>query len=179
MKKEIILKPVKASTKLFDILEEKKLIRTLKPTKKAIETRTKTGAVSRIYTSNPKFGTHALMCVGKRTTGIRLSWHEDNEDIILLNPLNLKFKNLYLIISLLKKTDFLKKFNAGALCAKDLLAVEMKFNDPKLSFFTILKNTVHCEVTDNEKGQHPVFFVSEPSNLKDNKLTTKYYNIHF
>ena len=179
MKKEIILKPVKASVNFFEALEKRKLIKLLRPSKNALETKTKTGAVSRFYTSQQKSGTHTLLCVGKRSTEIRLSWHEDNEDFILLNPLNIKFKKLYLIVSLLKKNDFLKKFNSGSLNAKDLAAVEMEFNNPEFSFFTMLKNTVHCEITDNEKGQHPVFFVSEPSKLKDNKLSSKFYNIHF
>lgn len=179
MKKEIILKPQKASVRLFDLLEKKKLIKTLKPSRSALETKTRTGAVSRFYTSNPKSGSHTLMCVGKRATEIKLSWHEDNEDFILLNPLDIKFKKLFLVLSVLKKKDFLKKFNSGALCAKDLIAAELEFNNPKLSFFTMLKNTVHCEITDNANGRHPVFFVSEPSKLKDFKLPSKLYNIHF
>ena len=178
MKKEIILKPVKASLKLFEELESKKLIRLLRPTQKTVNTRTKTGAVSRIYVSSEKYGSHLLMCVGKRTTDIRLSYHDDNEDFILLNPLNLKFKKLYLILSLLKKNKFLRKFYSKKLENKDLIAVELEFNNPLLSFFTMLKGSVHCEITDNSKGrQHPVFFVSEPSRLKDNKLTRSLYNI--
>ena len=177
MKKEIVLKPVKASLKLFEELEEKKLIRLLRPTKKTVNTKTKTGAVSRIYVSSEKYGSHALICVGKRSADIRLSYHDDNEDFILLNPLGLKLKKLYLILSLLKKNKFLKKFYSQKLENKDLISVELKFNDPLLSFFTMLKGSVHCEITDNSKGQHPVFFVSEPSRLKDNKLTRSLYNI--
>jgi len=175
--KKIILKPVKVTETLFEGFEKKKLIKLLRPSKAAIETRTKTGTVSRFYTSKKEFGAHTLMCVGKRTAEIRLSYHEDNEDFMLLNPLGLKFKRLYLIISFLKKNDFLRKFNAGKLAEKDLTAVELEFNNPKLSFFTMLKHTVHCEVADRSEEQHPVFFVSEPSELKDNKLSTKLYDI--
>jgi len=175
--KKIILKPVKAAEALFEDFEKRKLIKLLRPSKAAIETRTKTGAVSRFYTSRKEFGAHTLMSVGKRTTEIRLSYHGDNEDFILLNPLGLKFKKLYLVVSFLKKNDFLKKFVSGKLGEKDLTAVELEFNNPKLSFFTMLKHTVHCEVTDNSEGQHPVFFVSEPSALKDNKLSRKLYDI--
>lgn len=177
MKKEIKLKPVRASLDLFEDFEKRKLIKLLRPPKNIVETKTKTGAVSRFYTSRAEFGTHTLMCVGKRTTDIRLSWHEDNEDFLLINPLNMKFKSLYLIISTLKKNDFLKKINSGRLTEKDLAAVELEFNNPVLSFFTMLKNTVHCEVTDTKNGQHPVFFVTEPSKLKDNKITTRLCNI--
>lgn len=179
MKKDIPLKPIKANLKLFEELEKKKLIKLLRPSKAVIETKTKNGAISRFYTSKPEFGSHTLICVGKRTTDIKkLSWHDDNEDIILLNPIDLKFKKLYLIIALLKKRDFLKKFDSGSLSSKDLLAIELEFNNPKISFFTLLKNTVHCEITSKEEGQHPVFFVSEPSRLKDNKISMRNYNLY-
>ncbi|MDR2192267.1 MAG: hypothetical protein LBO62_05265 [Endomicrobium sp.] len=177
MKKEIVLKPQKASLKLFEELEKKRLIRLLRPTEKTINTKTKTGAVSRFYSTSEKFGTHSLMCVGKRTADIALSYHDDNEDFILLNPLGLKFKSLYLILSFLKGAVFFKKFHSKKLESKDLIAIELEFNNPRLSFFTMLKRSVHCEITDNSKGRHPVFFVSEPSRLKDNKLTKSLYNI--
>lgn len=177
MKKQLILKPVKSSLSLFKDLEKRKLLKLMRPKKKIVQTKAKTGAVSRFYTSNTKFGAHTLVCVGKRTTDIRLSWHEDNEDFILINPLNLKFKKLFLIISYLKSRDFLIKYNSGKLTEKDLVAIELKFNSPSLSFWTMLKNTVHCEVTETGKKQHPVFFVSEPAKLKDNKLSKKFYNI--
>ncbi|MCL2390005.1 MAG: hypothetical protein FWD54_04350 [Endomicrobia bacterium] len=177
MRKEIVLNPVKANLKLFEDLEKRKLIKLIRPSKTALETKTKTGAVSRFYVSKPEYGPHVLMCVGKRAQNIRLSWHDGNEDFILINPSNLKFKPLYLIISVLKKKFFLKKFYCGKLTGKDLLAVELEFNNPKLSFWTMLKHSVHCEITNSSKGQHPVFFVSEPSKLKDNKLSAKFYDI--
>ena len=177
MKKEILLKPEKVSEKLFLKLEKLKLIKLIRPTKKTLETKTKTGAVSRFYTSSPKSGSHTIMSVGKRSEKIRFSWHNDNEDFLLLNPENLKFKKLYLIVSYLKKKDFLKKLISETLSEKDFTAVELEFNNPKLSFFIMLKNTVHCEITKKTKGQHPVFFVSESSRLKDNKILTKNYNI--
>jgi hypothetical protein len=177
MKKTIILKPVKASLKLFEELEKKKILRLFRPTEKAANAKTKTGVVSRLYSSSEKSGTHSLICVGKRTREIRLSYHDDNEDFILLNPLNLKFKKLYLVLSWLKKTKFLKKFYSGKLKDEDLTTAELEFNNPALSFFTMLKGSVHCEVTDGAKGRHPVFFVSESSRLKDNKPAGSPYDI--
>lgn len=176
MKKEIILKPVKASTKLFNKLEKLNLIKTMTPPKEIINTRTKTGAVSTFYKTQDVFGTHTLLCVGKRTTDIGFSYHDDNEDLILINPLNLKFKKMYLVVSYLKKDEFLKKYNDEKITNKDLLAIELEFNNPKLSFFTVLKQTVHCEVTQDKKGQHPIFFVAEPSMLVDNKISNDLYN---
>lgn len=177
MKKEILLIPKKASLNLFLNLEKKKLIRLIRPLRATVETKTKTGAVSRFYTSSEKSGPHTLISVGKRAQDIRLSFHEDNEDFFLINPLNLKFKKLYLVLSCLKKKEFLKKLDSQKITEKDFIAVELEFNNPSLSFFIMLKNTVHCEITDNAKGQHPVFFVSEPARLKSNKIKTRNYNI--
>jgi hypothetical protein len=63
------------------------------------------------------------------------------------------------------------------LTEKDFIAIGLEFNNPSLSFFIMIKNTVHCEITDKSKGQHPVFFVTEPSRLKDNKVRMKNFNI--
>lgn len=177
MKKEILLTPLKASLSLFLDLEKKKLIRLIRPDRKTLETKTKTGAVSRFYTSSRESGTHTLMSVGKRTETVKLSCHDGNEDFLLINPSGLKFKKLYLVISLYKKNALLKKIASQTLSSGDFLAVELKFNDPELSFFIMLKNTVHCELTCGGSGQHPVFFVSEPSNLKNGTIKTKNYNI--
>ncbi|MDR2426176.1 MAG: hypothetical protein LBD46_03205 [Endomicrobium sp.] len=105
MKKEILLKPKKASLDLFLSLEKKKLIRLIRPLKKTVETKIKTGSVGRFYTSSSKFGAHTLMSVGKRNEEIKFSCHDDNEDFLLINPLGLKFKKLYLILSYLKKRN--------------------------------------------------------------------------
>jgi hypothetical protein len=169
----INLKSVKASVRVFDFLEKKGLISVLKPTDKAVKTRTKTGTVDILYTSNRKFGSHRLMCIGKRTKKVKLCYHFDNEDFIFINPSNIDYQKLYLVFALDKIDVFNKKFYKNILTNKDFLAVEIVYNDPKLSFFTMLKKTVHCEVVKNEDKQHPVFFVTESSGLKNNKIKHK------
>jgi hypothetical protein len=177
MPKDIVLIPKKSNLRLFKYLEKLKLIKLFIPTLKTINTKTKTGAVSKFYSSDSKFGTHSLICVGKRTKDIIFSYHDDNEDFLLLNPLSLEFDKLFLIVSTLKKNKFLNKFHNGDLTNKDLIAIELEFNNPALSFFTMLKHTIHCEITENKNGQHPVFFVTESSKLKNNKLKSKLYNL--
>ena len=151
---QIILKPVKSSIKVFNYLEKKGLISVLKPTNKAIKTKTRTGIVDILYTSNKKFGSHRLMCIGKRTK-------------------NVDYQKLYLVFALDKIDVFSKKLSKNLLNEKDFIAVEVVYNDPHLSFFTVLKKTVHCEVVKDEDKQHPVFFVTESSDLKNNKIKHK------
>ena len=170
---QITLKPVKSSAKVFKYLEKKGLISVLKPTDKALKTRTKTGTVDILYTSNKRFGSHRLMCIGKRTKKIQLCYHFDNEDFIFINPENIDYQKLYLIFALDKIDVFSKKLSKNLLSSKDFVAVEIIYNDPSLSFFTMLKKTVHCEVVKDEDKQHPVFFVTESSDLKNNKIKHK------
>ena len=90
-----------------------------------------------------------------------------------INPLNLNYQTLYLVFALDKIDVFIKKLSKNLLSSKDFVAVEIVYNDPNLSFFTMLKKTVHCEVVKDEDKQHPVFFVAESSNLKNNKIKHK------
>jgi hypothetical protein len=174
---QITLKPVKSNKKIFNFLEKKGLISVLKPTDKAFNTRTKTGTVDILYTSKKSFGSHRLMCIGKRTKKVQLCYHLDNEDLIFLNPQNVDYQKLYLVFALDKTDVFFKKLTENSLTKKDFIAVEIVYNDPLLSFFTILKKTVHCEVVKDEDKQHPVFFVAESSCLKNNKIKHKDLNI--
>ncbi|MBR3654327.1 MAG: hypothetical protein IKN62_02690 [Elusimicrobia bacterium] len=174
---QITLKPVKSSTKVFKFLEKKGLISVLKPTDKALKTRTKTGTVDILYTSNKRFGSHRLMCIGKRTKKVQFSYHLDNEDLLFINPENIDYQKLYLVFALDKIDVFGKKLKKNLLNSKDFVAVEIVYNDPKLSFFTVLKKTVHCEVVKDEDKQHPIFFVMESSDLKNNKIKHKELNI--
>ena len=174
---QINLKPVKASVKVFNYLEKKGLVSVLKPTDKAIKTKTKTGTVDILYTSNKKFGSHRLMCIGKRTKKVQLCYHLDNEDFIFINPSNIDYQTLYLVFALDKINLFSKKLSKNLLTKKDFIAIEIAYNNPGLSFFTMLKKTVHCEVVKDEDKQHPIFFVSESSNLKNNKIKHKDLNI--
>ena len=170
---QITLKPIKSSIKIFSYLEKKGLISVLKPTDKAIRTRTRTGTVDILYTSNKNFGSHRLMCIGKRTKKVQLCYHLDNEDFLFINSAKIDYQKLYLIFALDKIEVFNKKLSKNLLSNKDFIAIEIVYNDPNLSFFTLLKKTVHCEVVKDEDKQHPVFFVAESSNLKNNKIKHK------
>ena len=93
------------------------------------------------------------------------------EDLFFLNPSNVDYKELYIVFALDKIDTFSKKLSKNNLTSKDFIAIEVVYNEPNLSFFTILKNTVHCEVVKDENKQHPIFFVAESSHLKNNKIS--------
>ena len=170
---QITIKPIKSSIKVLSFLERKGLISILRPTDKALKTRTKTGTVDVLYTSNKNFGSHRLMCIGKRTKKVQLCYHLDNEDFMFIKPSNIDYQTLYLVFAIDKVDTFNRKLSKNLLSNKDFIAVEIVYNDPNLSFFTLLKKTVHCEVVKDEDKQHPVFFVAESSKLKNNKFKHK------
>ena len=173
--KTIFIKTAKNAKKALALLEKKGLVRVLRPSAKALNTRTETGAVDVLYRGDKRFGGHCLMGVGKRNTEIEFSFHPDNEDIILLKPASRKYKPLFFVASLLRSGEFSGALAEGRLAVKDLLAVKLEYNNPETMFFTVLKDTVHCEITVPGPGQHPVFFVSEPSKLGMNRVKTGEY----
>jgi hypothetical protein len=166
----ISLRPRLATPPRLAALERRNLIRLLRPTRGTLATRTATGAVNRLYTAAPRYGSHMLLCVGKRTLHIRLTAHPDHEDFILLKPAGRAYKPLYLIVALAPRHVLERRARAGTLRAADFAALELMFNDPATCFFTLRAGTVHCEVTRPGPGQHPVFFVSEPSRLPGERI---------
>ncbi|MGA2091300.1 MAG: hypothetical protein ABSH12_07575 [Endomicrobiales bacterium] len=173
MQTKIFLKPVKITPTLLRALQRRGLIRALAPTNKILNTRTATGAVDTFYRTKSVYGTHKLIGIGKRSLKIKLCTHPACEDFIVINPTEIKYKPLYIIIARHKRAALEKKARSGKLSAKDFFTVEWEYNNPRTCVFTMLADTVHCEVTAPGPGQHPVFFVTEPSQLPLN-----YVNIY-
>jgi hypothetical protein len=159
------LQPINITSGILTSLERRGLVRAFRPTKKTLAVKSGKCVVEKIYSTQACFGTHKLICVGKNETKIKLTTHPDSEDLILINPGNYRFKPLYLILGLDKAKNLTRKSRLGLLKTSDFVVLRLKFNDPRTSFFTILKNAPHCEVTTPGKGMAPVFFVTEPCDL--------------
>ena len=154
-------------------LEKRGLITTLKFTPGCL----KESRVDLIYKTAAKYGPQKLICVGKKDLNIQMTIHGDKEELLIMNSAAKKFKPLYLIIALDKIAVFRKKVKQGKLTVRDVLAVELKYNDPATSIFMMNGNVPHCEVTTPGKGQHPVFFVTEPVNLSFAFIPTPGYKL--
>jgi hypothetical protein len=168
----------KATEKLFKKLERHGLVRRLLPTRKALSTRTATGTVDKVYKSSPRSGVHGLYCVGKRATSIRLRYHKDNEEFLLVKPPAKRYKTMYLIVAWDRYTALQKKVRSGKVSAKDFVAIECVYNDPLTSFFSMNKYTVHDEVTCGGAGQHPIFFVTESAGLGSFSLQGERFRVN-
>ncbi len=171
------LKPQSASPWILAFLEKKNLIRMLNPPKKVLISQSTNGTMQTIYCSHRRWGAHRLICVKKNSEAIKLNFHPDNEEFILINNNGTKFRPLCIIMGLLKQKELADKLAKGRLTEDDFIAVVFKHNDHKTCIFTMLRDTVHCEVALPGEGQGPVFFVAEPSRLKLNNFSTKGYKL--
>jgi hypothetical protein len=162
------LRAVYPSEKILKRLEGRNLIRRLDPPKALLKSRAANGTVETIYTSAPRSGSHKLICVKLNSAIPKLNSHDDNEEFIIVNSNRLKLNPVYILIALDKHAALEKKARDNSLRTEDFVLLKMKYNDPPGCIFTMLKGTVHCEVTlkENAGAGSPVFFVSEPSRLK-------------
>ena len=64
---------------------ERKLVQWLLPSEKIISTPEKEVGVDYVYSTDKKFGTHTLICVGFIKSIVDMAYHSDNEEFILVN----------------------------------------------------------------------------------------------
>ncbi len=164
--KTIRLKPVDATEKIMLRLERKGLIRTLRPTAKILRRTHRDGLVDTIYSSPVEHGTHKLICVrSDNAARIMLNSHPHHEEFIIINNTGRKLKPVCMILALRKHRDLERKAKSGKLSARDFMMLRLKYNDHRTCIFTMLKDTVHCEISEPGRGRPSIFFVSEPTNL--------------
>jgi hypothetical protein len=162
MMKTITLTSQKLTKAILEDLEKRGLVAILRPTPR-IKANPDLDCAEPLYISAAAAGPHQLLAVRKNVTQIRLTFHNDNEEVIFLKPPQASFKPLFLVIGLHSMKEFQTKAAQGTLTERDVLALTVTMNDPETAVFTILKDTVHCEVTTAGQGEAPVFYVSEPS----------------
>lgn len=145
-------------------LEKRGLVKRFLPPSRPVETPEGAVQVERVYATDPQFGSHMLICVGFNKSKVEMATHPDKEDFILINE-GREQKPLILVIGLHTESEFARLVSTGQLTTDDIWALEMKFNDPRLSFFTMNGFTPHCEWTVPGPGPANVFFVTEPSSV--------------
>jgi hypothetical protein len=145
-------------------LEQRGLAKRLLPPEEVLTVSKGKLKVVKLYATDRSYGSHMLICVGVQKSEPEVNYHPDNEDFILINN-GRKQKPLFLIIGLYPSSKLVKLAESGDLSESDFVAMETVFNDPELSFFTMYKDTPHCEWTPPGEGAAPVFFVTEPSKL--------------
>ena len=160
----MILKAVKMTKEIMVNLEEKGLIIRLAPDSHRPDVQENESAGSTIYASDPAFGGHKLISVAKGNDSLEgFGIHLDNEEFLLIGSND--DKPLYLLISHLSAEELTKKIEDNTITPEDILCLRCVFNDPEVSFFTMLKGVPHGESSVIGKGTPPKFYVTEPTGL--------------
>ena len=117
-----------------------------------------------IYASDPVFGGHKLISVviGHDKLG-SFGIHLDNEEFLLIG--SNEDKPLYLLVSYLTSEELIRKIDNNSVVAEDFICLRCVFNDPEVSFFTMLKGVPHGEASVIGSGRPPKFYVTEPTDL--------------
>jgi hypothetical protein len=158
-------------------LEERGMIRRFRPSRQALSAPQGEIGVEYLYATDARYGPHTVICVGFNRSVVDMAYHSDCEDFILINE-GRSQKPLILIIALHSAQDFLKLVSTGRLTTEDVWAVELVFNDPNLSFFTMNARTPHCEWTIPGGEPASVFYVEEPHDLDSNHLNMGDYQLN-
>lgn len=126
--------------------------------------------VSNLYVSSPESGPHRLIAVASNRTNIVLGVHDQNEEFLVFSGANqanseIYCKPVYLVIALKSAEQLKEDSKSGTLNADDFVMLELIFDDPELSLFTMLGGTVHAELTCPGNGMPKVFYVTESRDI--------------
>ena len=174
--KQIPLKVKKATEKDMVSLEQIGAITRLLPPKDLTDVKEGTFGVRTIYKTDPEYGGHKLIYVIINRTKSEVNSHPDNEDVLLINS-GSPTKPLIFVFAKYPHQQMEQKIASATLNPEDFMALDIPFNDPRMSFFTVNKDFPHYEVTTSGPGQAPSFWVTEPTELPLVELSLSGYTI--
>lgn len=164
MKELIDIRVCEMTATVMKMLEEKGIIFLLSPDHYDLHPSEGEVAVKTVYESDIRFGSHMLIAATiNRTEFSAFGTHPDNEEVFLIG--GTEMKPCYFLFALSDKWEMENKVKNGTLSEKDFIAVKAKYNDPYVSFFTIMKDFPHGEVTIKGPGTPPSFYVTESTDL--------------
>ena len=164
MLQKILLKPVEMTPDLMADLEDRELIIRPSPGHHDIPAKPGETLDKVIYSSKNEYGPHMLIGVTVNNPNFsEFGTHPDNEEFLLIG--NPHTKPLYLAIALHRKEGLQKKIAEKKLSADDFVCLRIKYNDPEVSFFTMLADVPHGEATIEGEDELPSFYVTESKDL--------------
>ncbi len=164
MRKTIILKPIEMTETVMQSLENMGKIIRLYPNRHLHSVKKGENLGKAVYESNALYGPHKLLSVTiDRPYFLNFGTHPDNEEFLLIGDPGAK--PMYLNISLCNNEELDKKIADHQLTADDFICLHIKYNDPNVSFFTMLAGIPHGEAVADVDGQPASFYVTEPRDL--------------
>jgi hypothetical protein len=173
---KLVVKPVKATEKLMEFLEGRGVITRICPGHDHLVTAKGEARNETVYSTEPRFGPHKLICVTINTTEPRnFMYHSDKEDFMLIDKQGAE--ELILTMGLLHKDELNRRIEEGIISAEDFISIICEANDPYLSFFTMNPYYPHVETCRVTSDNPPSFYVGEPRDLDENLIDLKGYQL--
>lgn len=173
---KIVVKPAKATEELMAFLESKGVITRICPGHDPLDTGQGEARCETVYSTDPKYGPHKLICVTINTTEpANFMYHSDKEDFMLIDRPDAA--ELILTVSLCHKDELIRKIEAGTLSSEDFVSMICERNNPFLSFFTMNPYYPHVETCKTVSDNPPGFYVGEPRDLDENLIDFKGYQL--
>ena len=174
--KKLEINPVEMSKETMQALEDRNLIIRLYPNRHELPAKSGENNEKSLYESDADYGPHKLIAVTiNRASFEDFATHPDNEEFLLIGDPH--SKPLYLAICLHKKDELNRRIMENSLLPEDFICLRVKYNDPEVSFFTMLANVPHGEAVANSEGPGASFYVTESRDLPNDLIDFRGYEL--
>ena len=175
-RREIRLKPVVMTGPVMQSLEDRGLIIRLGPGRHRPAAPAGQNVDEPLYSSGEGYGPHKLIAVTINSDDLAdFGTHPENEEFLLLG--SPRCRPLFLVVALHRREELERIVRERRLAASDFLALRVRFNDPQVSFFVMLKHTPHGEASPAGRGGLPSFYVTESRDLPVERLALEGYSL--
>jgi len=164
MTRRVSLEPIEMTGEIMQDLEDRGLIIRLCPNHHELPAQPGETLGESIYESDAAYGPHKLIAVTvNRSTFAAFGTHPDNEEFLMIGDPGTK--PMYLAICLHRREQLARRIAERKLTAEDFVCRRVTYNDPQVSFFTMLADVPHGEATADVEGRAPSFYVTEPRDM--------------
>ena len=164
MMKKITFEPVEMTAAVMQDLEDRGLIIRLCPNHHELDAKPGETLGESVYESDKQYGAHKLITVTvNRSTFEAFGTHPDNEEFLFIGDPDTK--PMFLVVALHRRVALDQKIADGTLAADDFVCLRVTYNDPQVSFFTMLADVPHGEAIADGDGRAPSFYVTEPCDM--------------
>ena len=172
----IRLEPVRMTGPVMQSLEDRGLIIRLGPGRHRPAASAGQNVDEPLYAPGEGYGPHKLIAVTVSSNDLAdFGTHPDNEEFLLLGQRHCR--PLFLVVALHRREELERIVRERRLAAEDFLALRVRFNDPRVSFFVMLKHTPHGEAVGERRGGPPSFYVTESRDLPVEWLALPGYSL--
>lgn len=129
-----------------------------------------------VYQAERSHGGHMLLACTINQVGLqRFGHHLEREEFLLIGDPSRE--PLYLAIFRGQHPALEEKIQNHTLTANDFVCLQVVWNDPEVSFFTMLAGVPHGECVLRETQQPPSFYVTEPTGITLEKTDLGPYQV--